>query len=500
MNLLKKQGFYNSIILYAGTALGFFNLIILFQRVLTIEEIGFFSLLIAISVLYAQIASLGINSIILRYFPYYRSEDRKHGGFVNFVCLFTLFSFLIFTLLFILFKTPVINHYKGKTGSSLLIHYYYYLIPVSFFTVVYTVLESLARTVFKNVLSAFLKEVLLRVFTSISILLILFKWINYHHFIVIYVIANALIAFILWISIYRGKHFRLNPITVEIKKNSREMISYGFFAVLSGGSFVMIQNLDLIMLSAMTEKSLALVGVYTTFFGIATVISLPAKALNRTSYQIIADAFKDNDLAKIGKIYYKTSVIQALLGCLLLVGLIINKNHILYLLHKPEYQLYFNVFIVVGLAFLVDITGGLNGGIISSSKYYRLVTLFLALAVVLCFVLNLILIPTLGMISAAYSYLIVNFLLNFTYWLFIKVKFGLQPFNRSHAWIIVISIICLAIGWYLPTFSNYYIDAIYRSVIVTIIYSLMAYFLKVSDDINILFDNIILRKRPEIHE
>ena len=65
MDLIKKQGFYNSIVLYAGTALGFFNLIILFQRNLTIEEIGFFSLMNAVALLYAQIASIGINNIIL---------------------------------------------------------------------------------------------------------------------------------------------------------------------------------------------------------------------------------------------------------------------------------------------------------------------------------------------------------------------------------------------------------------------------------------------------
>jgi len=66
MNLLQKQGFYNSIILYAGTVLGFLNLVILFQRILTKEEIGFYTLVITVSGLYAQIASLAVIGVILK--------------------------------------------------------------------------------------------------------------------------------------------------------------------------------------------------------------------------------------------------------------------------------------------------------------------------------------------------------------------------------------------------------------------------------------------------
>ncbi|MBV8389475.1 MAG: lipopolysaccharide biosynthesis protein [Mucilaginibacter sp.] len=490
MNLLKKQGFYNTILLYFGTALGFFNAIILFQRYLTLEEIGFFQLLIAISVLYAQIASLGVNNIILRYFPYYKTEDKKHGGFLNFIFLFSGISFLVFTILFVLFKTPIVNQYYGKDGYDLLTRYYYYLIPVSFFTMAYTILESLARAVFKNVLSAFLKEVLLRVFTSVSVLLIAAKLMDYRGFMGIYLAANALIAGILYYSIYSGKHFSFSALSDEVKNNSRDMIKYGFFAVLSGGSFALVQNLDMIMLSTMTVQSLAYVGIYGTFFTIAVIINMPAKALNRTSYQIISDAWKDNNFEKIAKIYHKTSVVQSLIGGLLLVGLIINKHHIIYLLHKPEYQNYFHVFIIVGIGFFIDITGGLNSHIINSSKYYKWVTMILVLAVILVVLLNLILIPAVGMVGAAISYTVTTFIINFAYWLFIKLKFNMQPFDKMHIYILGISAIALIIGLKLPAISNYYFDLLYRSTIVLLVYCSLAYLLKISEDINEVFDNL----------
>ncbi|MGF7041540.1 lipopolysaccharide biosynthesis protein [Mucilaginibacter lappiensis] len=495
MNLLQKQGFFNSLILYAGTALGFFNLIILFQRFLSIEEIGFFSLMIAISLLYAQIASVGVSNVILKYFPYYRSDDKKHNGFVTFVVLWSVAGFAIFTLLFLLFKNSIIHFYSEKKGATLLVKYFYYLIPLSFLTMVYAVLESMALTVFKNVLSSFLREVGLRLFTLVSVLLIAAAIINYNDFLGVYIIANIFMILILFIYISKGKQFKLAPISAQLLKDKKKFFNYGFYTVLSGSSYVMIQNLDIIMLSLLTKESLSFVGVYGTFFSIALVISLPAKALSRTSLQIVAQSWVTNDLAKIGKIYYKTSVVQMLIGCLLFVGLIINKQFIILLLHKPEYASYFDVFIVVGLGFLVDMTGGLNGYIMNVSKYYRLTTLFIVLSVIFCVVSNWILIPRIGMMGAAVSYLLTMFVLNFAYWLFVKVKFKLQPFGKVHALIFFIGVVCLLIGLYLPVLKNQYADMVYRSVVIGVIYSFLAYFFKISEDINIIFDRIIPRRK-----
>ncbi|MEN0053212.1 MAG: polysaccharide biosynthesis C-terminal domain-containing protein [Mucilaginibacter sp.] len=496
MNLLQKQGFLNTLILYGGVALGFVNGVFLFQRFLTLEQIGFFQLMLTISLLYAQIAALGISNIILKYFPYYRSEDKAHGGFATFAALWTLLGFTVFTLLIYCFREPLLSHYSKSKGGTLLVKYAYFIIPLSFLTMAYATLESMASTVFKNVLSSFLREIGLRMFTLISILLLAITAISYHDFLLIYIIANICIIVVLLIYIARGKHFKLSRISPRLLTDKAKFFNYGFYTVLSGSSYVLIQNLDNIMLSLLTKQSLAYVGVYATFFSIAVVISLPAKALSRTSLQIIAQSWAENDLAKIGKIYHKTSVVQMLIGCLLFIGLVSNKLFIITLLHKPEYAGFFGVFVVVGLGFLVDMTGGVNGYIMNFSKYYRLTTVFIVVAVIACGVLNWLLIPRLGMMGAAVAYVLTIFLLNLAYTLFVKIKFGLQPFGREHLWVLLMSTGCLLIGLYLPAINNVYIDMVYRSIIIGIIYAAMAYFLKISADINVIFDRILKKKEP----
>ena len=495
MNLQQKQGFYNSLILYAGTALGFFNLVILFQRVLTIEEIGFFALMNTISLLYAQIASVGINNIILKYFPYYRSDDKHHGGFVTFVILWCAGSFALFTLLFFLFKDSIIAHYGNDPRSALLVKYFYFLAPLAFLTMTYTVIESMAITIFKNILSSFLREVLLRVFTLVGVLLIAASLISYHDFLNIYLLANAVAIFVLWLNIFKGNDFKIGKLSSPLVKQRGEFVKYGFFTLLSSTSFVLIQNLDVLSLSAIT-KDLKLIGIYNTFFAIAMVISLPAKALSRTSVQIISQAWATNDLPKIDKIYYKTSVVQMLFGCFLFVGLIVNSHFIMVLLHKPEYTGYFDVFIVVGLGFLADMTGGVNGYIINLSKHYKLTTYFIVAAVIFCGIVNWVLIPKFGMMGAAIAYALSMFILNFMYWLYVKLKFKLQPFKKAHLLIILISVIALVAGKLLPSINNFWIDMLLRSSIVLVIYAMLTYFFEISDDINALFNKVLKRNKP----
>ena len=493
MNLLKKQGFYNSIVLYAGIALGFLNLSILFQRYLSIEEIGFFSLMNVVALLYAQIASIGINNVILKYFPYYRTDDKKHGGFVSFVIIWCVINFLIFTLLFFVFKDQIITHYKKEVGAALLVKYFNYMAPLAGLTMVYTVMESMAITVFKNILSSFLREVMLRIFTAASILLIAVSAITYHDFLNIYVTGNVVMVIVLWFSLYKSNQFKIARLSPQLLDQRKEFVKYGFFTLLSATSFVLIQSLDTLMLSTIT-KDLGIVGVYFTFFSIAVVISLPSKALSRTSVQIISQAWADNDLAKIGKIYHKTSVVQMLVGGLLFIGLVINKQFIIIVLHKPDYVGYFNVFIVIGIAFLTDITGGVNGYIINLSKYYKYTTYFIVATVLVCALANWILIPAMGMMGAAIAYLIAMFMINFLSWLFVKIKFGLQPFNMAHVLILLVGTATLIAGLLVPVIPNVWLDMVVRSILVFIIYAVLIYFLKISDDVNTAVNKIAFKK------
>lgn len=483
MNLLKKQGFYNSITLYIGTAFGFFNLIILFQRALTAEQIGFFALMSSsVSLLYTQISAIGFSSVITRYFPFFKSDDRKHQGFPTYVFVVTIIAFLIVTAFYVFGKEYVLHFKSADKGSSYFFKYYYLIVPVALFTLWYNLAETFARTTFHNILPSFLREVFLKVLSSIAVLLVYFKMMTFQGFVYWYVGANALILLLLLLYLKKLDLLRFKAIQPAVKEKSPELMRYGLYSMLAGGSFAMIQNIDVILLKVFTSEQN--VGFYFTMFAIAMVISLPAKALNTTSYQIIADAWKTDDLQKINKIYKKTSLVQFIIGCLLLIGLIANWQNILVMLKKPEYGNFYSVFMVIGIGFLFDITGGLNGAIISFSKKYKLVMYILVVAAGLCAILNVILIPNFGMLGAALAYSLTMFALNFTYWAYLAFNYKLQPFNFTFIKVILIALVVLSIGIYLPYLNNFFADVFLRSGLMAFTYIGLIFSFKISPDIN----------------
>lgn len=457
------------------------NLVLFYPTYLTSEQIGLFQLLIGISLLYSLVASLGMPSIIARYFPFHRSEDFTHNGFVHWVALFSLGGFILSTLLFFIFKEAIIANYITK--APLFVRYYYFLVPLTFFTVFFNLLESFGKVIYQTIYSGFLREIVLRALTTLSILALAKGWMDFSQFLIVFISIYGLISLLLLINLaIAGKFsYRFNK-EQFLKIKNKEIVGYGFYMLLAGTVYVLLQKIDIIMLGSMV--GLSMVGIYSTFFNIATVITVPAKALNRITIQIIADAWKEKNMGHIADIYSKTSIIQMIAGCLLFIGILINKDNLLSIINKNEFTGQFDLFIVIGLSFLIDITGGLNGHIISSSHKYKLITALVICTALFCIGLNYILIPLYGGIGAAFSFLISTTLFNFCTWFYIKYRFKMQPFSGKHLLVLAASFIAYIIGdnfWKIP---NLYLDILIRSGVTTLVFGFIIYYLKVSADLN----------------
>ena len=154
------------------------------------------------------------------------------------------------------------------------------------------------------------------------------------------------------------------------------------------------------------------------------------------------------------------------------------------MLKKVEYAEFYLVFVVAGIGFLCDITGGLNAIIIIFSKNYRAIVPILLSGAVLCAVLNMFLIPGFGLLGAALAYSLTMFILNFTYWAYLKFKFNLQPFNFNFVKVILLSFLVLLVGVYIPYLDNFFLDVAIRSGLMTVLYVSGIFWLNISNDIN----------------
>ena len=141
MGIIKKQSISGTIYSYLGVILGFITTGILYPRIFSTEEVGLLRILISYSLLFAQFAGLGINTITVKLFPYFRDYKKKHNGYLGIAMLVSTIGLIISVGAFILLKPSILD--GDKAGADLFARYFYYIIPLIIFTLLFKVVRTL---------------------------------------------------------------------------------------------------------------------------------------------------------------------------------------------------------------------------------------------------------------------------------------------------------------------------------------------------------------------
>ena len=95
MGIIQKQGLQNAVITYTGIAICFISLLYVQPKFLTKEELGLVRVLFSFSALIANIFPLGMPSVTLRYFPFFKDAGKRHQGNFAFMLLWPLLGYII---------------------------------------------------------------------------------------------------------------------------------------------------------------------------------------------------------------------------------------------------------------------------------------------------------------------------------------------------------------------------------------------------------------------
>ena len=486
MGIIQKQAIKGTIYSYLGVLIGFITTGILFPRILTTDENGLLKLLISYSLIFAQFASLGFNSVTTRLFTYFRDHKKSHHGFLFIAFIVGFGGFIIIIIAFFLLKPIIISNSIDK--SALFVEYLYYVIPLIFFTLFFSILDNYYKVLYNAVRGTFLKEFLQRLLILFSVILYYFNLLNFNFFIIAYVTAICLPTIIISISLIFEKQFSLKPdFSLLSKEMSRTMISVSVYGILISFSGILILNIDSIMISSMIGISQT--GIYAITFFFGTIILIPSRSLTKISAAVIADAWKEKNLILIKDIYYKSCLNQLIFAGLLFIGIWANINNIFKIL-PPEYEPGKYVIFFIGISSLIQMASGVSNIVIFNSKYYKVHTYFMLILVVLIITTNLIFIPKYGIVGAAMASALSNLVFNLLKFIFLYFKFRMQPFDRKYFIIIIAAGLSYIIGYLMPEIKNYIFDIIIRSTIIALIYCSFILIFKVSDELNQKFFQI----------
>lgn len=487
MGIIVRQSVQNTVISYTGIALGFVITIIMVPKILTTEQYGLTRVLLSLGVVGTQLSNLGINNTVVRFFPYFRDQEKNHHGLLFLSLIIPFFGFVIFGTILVLFRGVVTDFFIER--SELFVDYYWYLLPLTFSILYFNVLNYFVRTLYDTVMASFLNEVMIRILTAMLLIIYFVGWITFDQFMIIFVLNYGIITIILFVYTLFHKRISLRPdFNFLSRPLLKKMFDYGIFAFWGGVASIIVSNIDIIMLSSLA--GLDETGIYAIAFYVGSVILVIRSSVHKISASIISNAFKNEDHDLIADIYKRSSLNQIIGGGLLFSGIIANIDNLMGLL--PEaYAGGAMVIVLIAAANLFDMATGLNGTIILHSKHYRFdlySTIFLIFVTV---TLNYLLIPRYGMIGAAIGTASSIFLYNLIKVFFVWIRLSMQPFEWKIFYVIGIGTMVLFLSFQVGTIGIIYLDIIIRSAVISIIYLTTIFVLKISNDFNELIEKTV---------
>jgi len=498
MGIVARQGAKAGVILYVGVILGALNVIWLYPKFLSPEQIGVFRLLLANEAFLATLFQLGAVGIVDKFFTFFKDTADKKGAFIKFTLLYPLIGFSIFVLVYFLVPDLFISAYAKKSPNIIR---YYYLLPILVFLLIYLgVLMGFARAYFRIVVPQILENVLLRAAIIVLLILLSRQLITFDQFIWGFVGIRLCNDIILTFYLYRLIPGPINWRSWIPKIKVKEFIQYALYITLGTTSGIIISNVDIIMLgSYLGERA---TGIYTVAFFIGMVVEIPRRAIAQISTPVISEAWKNNHLHIIKDIYQKTSINLIIVGGLITLLILFNIQDLFAFMPKGEiYQKGIHVVTFISFARFVDMASGANHEILLYSKYYKF-TLFSNLIFALMIVgTNALLIPIYQLNGAALATFISIVIYNFIRFTFLLWKFKLQPFNQKTVWTLALMGITAIIGQTLSFFIqiNPLVNITIKSIGISSIFIIGVWTLKLSEDINQFVFQLISLIKEKLH-
>lgn len=501
MGIVVRQSIKGTLMNYLGVAIGFVTTFFVMTKYLTQEEIGLTRVMADAALLLSGLAALGTNTSALRYYPYFKDKASRDHGFFGWTLIVPLVGFVIFTVLFFVFKDFIISKFSDE--SPLFVDYMYLVIPMAFFMMYMTVFETNANVLMRIVVPKMVREVVVRLFTLGDYILYITGVISLDGMVIglclAYLVATLLnIIYLLCLS---KISFKIEPGHIS-KWLRRDFLYYTLFLTVAAVVGNIIPSINTFFISA--KMGLAITGIYTIAAYMANLVEMPYRSLSAISRPIISQAMKDNDTQRATMMCKSVSMHQLIAGAFVFFMIWINIDLFFELL--PNGEKYVDgkwVFFLLGLAKLVNSSLNISVTVLSYSKWYYLQLIFTAVLTISAIILNNKLIPILGMTGAAWSS-IISFSIYYMLLLSLIIwKTKISPFSWKELVVIAVVIIMFVLNWlaveYISKSIIYFndasivmkiVEAVVRTGIITIIGLTIIYYTNISKEINEIINKV----------
>ena len=496
MGVVIKQSIRGTIVNYLGIAVGFVTTFFIITKYLTQEEIGLSRVLIDAAILFASFSQLGTGSSIIRFFPYFKDESGKHHGFFFWTLVVPVFGFIVFLLVAKCLEGTILQTFSKN--SELFVTYYRFVFPLSLFMLYRTVFEANANVLMRIVVPKFVNEVGVRIGLLVTYLLYgYWQIIDLDGFVIGICITYFLAALVDFFYLLTLGKISFKPdFKVFTKPLLKDIGFYTLFMLLNAITVNVMPLLNTFFVSA--GMGLSFTGIYAIANYIATVVEVPNRSLNAIVQPEISESIKNNDLNRAETLCKSVSLHLMLSSALIFLFIWINLDALFLLLPNGEmYEAGKSVVLILGFAKFFNSTLFVSSSALNYSKYYYWSLVFTIMLTAMAVVLNVLLIPHLGMDGAALSHLLSDLIFYLCLLLVVRVKLDINILSVAQIKVLALVVVLLLLnfGWVkavAPLFMklpfsetiNVLVDAGLKSVVLMAVTLVVCYFWHISEDVN----------------
>ncbi|WP_203258651.1 lipopolysaccharide biosynthesis protein [Hyunsoonleella ulvae] len=485
MGIVVSQSFKNIVSTYLGFAIGGINTLFLYTNFMSDTYYGLVGFVLSAAYVMMPLAAFGVYNTLVKFYSQFKTRTSLHS-FLTLMLFLPLLVIVPIALVGYL-GYDVITGFLSTENPKLkdyLWHIVIVAIALAYFEVFYAWVKVHLQTVYGN----FMKEVFHRVGAMVLLLALYFEFIKVNQF-----ISGLVVVYVLRMLAMMVYAFSVQLPVLTFKKvnNLKQILQYSLLIIVAGLIATQLLDIDKVMLGKYIHvKNIA---YYNVAVFIATVIAVPQRAMHQILLPMTAKYLNDKDIESLADLYKRSSLNLFVVGGLIFLLIVLNINQLYYLI-ADEYRVGLYVAILISLSKLYDTLLGSNNAILFNSDYYRIVLVLGVVIVVLMVVLNVILIPIYGLNGAALATFIAVCLYNTSKVYFVYRAFKILPFTSKTITSALVLLAIVLMFYFWDFWFHPVLNITLKSIIITSIFALVVYKLKLSEDISILIDKVLKKK------
>jgi O-antigen/teichoic acid export membrane protein len=483
MGIVFKQSFINTIILFLGFCIGGLNVLFLYTHFLEAEYFGLITFLLSSANMIMPLLIFGMQHTIIRYFSSYKTTEQRDNFLLTAVIL-PLVIIIPLSVIGVIFYEYIAD-YLGR--ENIIIKKYSYLIfYMSIFMGYFEVFYAWSRVQMKSVFGNFIKEVFARVCVTLLLVGVYYEWLNSEQF--VYAVTVVYFFRMVIMTVYALNLYIPKMKWMGLPKNFKEIFSFSIYIIMAGSAGTILLEIDKFMIPQM--KDIAQVAYYSVGVYIASVIAIPSRAMQQIINPITAKELNANNLVEVENLYQKSSLNLLIVGGLLFLLINVNIQEVYSIIDKPEYSVGIYVVLIISLSEMIKLSLGTNGAILTNSKYYKAMFYYsmgMALSVI---ILNKFLIEFMGIQGAALATFMVVLVFSFLKILFLRHKMKMQPFTLKTAKLLILILLLYLVFNFVALPVDPFLSICIKSILLGLIFVFLVIKLKLSNDMNQLFNKL----------